>query len=158
MGEVSVLKDFLRTLRGQATLFGVTALLAVGLAAFLSTQTAFFARYVQEKPPEASMEDGRVAELLETGPQELTNERREGIYSLWLAGTDPSPTAVEHLGRTWFLARAERTLLAGTVAQRRRAVVLLHLGAPEDADAVVERARIQVRRVGPDEAIAALEE
>lgn len=152
------LKDFLRTLRGQGALFGVTALLAVGLAVFLSTQTAFFARYVREKPPEASMEDGRVAAALQTGPQELTNERREGIYSLWLSGTEPTPTAVEHLGRAWFLARAERTLLAGTVEQRRRAVVMLRTGTPEDAEAVVARALIQVRRVGPDEAIAALEE
>lgn len=124
---------YLRTLRGQLALFGLTTLGALTFAMFLASQTAFFQSFVRESqfsidPATIKQIDSHLEKLMGKETISLTEDQRERVYRMWLFGTDemqPDSSSLQRFASIapgWFDKRIERTLVAGNLAQRKRAV------------------------------------
>jgi hypothetical protein len=149
----------LRSPKGQLRLLVGTLLAAAVFAAGLGTRGTFFEGYVREKYGEPLASEAQAAASLVAGEGAAAPERLELAYRHWMRGEGGAPLA-RALGRRaegWTVARVERTLVAGTVEQRRRSVALLVEGEVAAGREPVARILERTRRMGPSEVVADLE-
>lgn len=149
-------RAYLKTPAGQLALLGGTFAAALVLACAIATQRGFFERYVRETyapPAERVRAIGRALEgadanrrLAELGPAD-----REALYEAWMQDDEGwpavAPARLVGADPDLFLARARRTLVCGSGAQRRRAARFLiesgHAAAREAVAEALGRARRQ---------------
>lgn len=144
----------LRTPRGMGWLFGITLVLALGLAVVMANTRWFFERYVREKYPAPSARALELVVRIRTGtPGPRIAERLQPYcaeaYSAWM-----TVERGERGERDEALARVivasdpgqiasllEKTFVAGSQAQKLRAAHLAQLGARAELVPVLQWAR-----------------
>jgi hypothetical protein len=149
----------LRSLPGQLSLFGIAFAGAVVLAvAAVCLRGRIFEPFIREKYP--AVDEALEARLCRLACDALDDEeareelrrlekQREALYGAWIErpDLDPSGRFARLFGGVhspWLLARLEQTLVAGNVAQRRRAQTWLKYLPEEmagEARALAEFAR-----------------
>jgi len=151
-------KKKLRSPLGQVQLLGATLLGATIFAGFLATQQGWFESWIREKPPVTSAATERLANDIEAGKElPIDVADLEKLYGMWLVA-DALPTAKVAMVLTtddpdWFHDRVERTLLAGTPAQRIRALELIQTSRDPELIPVLERSLARYQTIGPEEVI-----
>ncbi|TNE85996.1 MAG: hypothetical protein EP330_23970 [Deltaproteobacteria bacterium] len=155
---MSAWKQRLRSPRGQVQLMAATLLGAAVFAGALGTQQAFFERYIVEKPPPVEAATRRLATRLDGGERvDLDSADRTRLYELWLQEPGSAGAGVaQALGEAsdWLCARVERSLVAGSTAQRLAAIDLAQRA--EQCTPVLDAARERARAMGPAEVLDAL--
>jgi hypothetical protein len=126
----------LRTLRGQAWLFGATLVVAVGLAGVAASQRAFFERHVLEKYPAVSATAADLARRIERGDRVDADLRattpvvRADLYGEWMQrpaadARQRTPATLMTLDPAFYRERVEMTLAGGSADQRARALLFV---------------------------------
>ena len=153
-------RDFIRSIRGQLTLLGLTYLGAVGLAVVaLFFRTSFFEFHVRERYPEPS---ARMLAMIERGGrtsaaedaetvERLSTEEREAVYGAWISDPAIDPTGQVAVRVLWrnpdeIMRRLRITAVVGNLAQRRRALELLSYAMPEARDEAIALCRFLAAR------------
>jgi hypothetical protein len=148
---------FLRTLQGQAALFGLTTVLAIVLGAVLATQTGFFESYVVQKYAEPTVSEAGVADAAANGTTPLSDEIEDSVYASWMLATElPDLSALSDDDVDRVRELVVRTVVSGTPEQRAKAVRLWRQARPQED--VLEQARAYARRLGRDDVLDALAE
>jgi hypothetical protein len=151
-------RDFIRSIRGQLVLLGLTYTGAVALAVLaLCFRSRFFEYHIRESYPEPS---ARVLEMVEqaarasgnaTAPERLSNEESAAVYGAWISDPAVDPTGQSALRLFWTnpddtIRRLRITLVTGNVAQRMRALELLRFAKPEVHDEAIVLCRYLAER------------
>jgi hypothetical protein len=147
---------FLRTLQGQAALFGLTTVLAIVLGGVLATQTTYFESYVVQKYAEPTVSEAAVAAAVVAGTEPLTDAIEDSVYATWMQASgavDLGALSDEDVDRV--RALVVRTVVSGTPEQRVTAVRLWRQVGSQDA--VLNEARAYARRLGRDDVLDALD-
>ncbi len=156
-------RERLRTPVGQLQLLGGTLAAASVFAVGVGTQTWWFSGYVREKYPEPAPEHLRLAARIAAGETPRAHpEELDGVYYLWMRRGPPEPTERLAVGlaatdSAWLCARVERTLVAGTLEQRRRSLELLAASGAGCAAHSLAWARGRIERLGPAELLTDLD-
>jgi hypothetical protein len=147
---------FLRTLQGQAALFGLTTVLAIVLGGVLATQTLFFEGYVVQKYAEPTVSEAAVATAVAAGTATLTDDIEDSVYATWMqTSVPPDLTALSDDDAERVRALVVRTVVSGTPEQRATAVRLWRQARPQDD--VLAEARAYARRLGREDVLSALD-
>jgi hypothetical protein len=147
---------FLRTLQGQAALFGLTTVLAIVLGGVLATQTTYFESYVVQKYAEPTVSEAAVAAAVVAGTEPLTDAIEDSVYATWMQASgavDLGALSDEDVDRV--RALVVRTVVSGTPEQRVTAVRLWRQVGSQDL--VLDEARAYARRLGRDDVLDALD-
>jgi len=146
---------FLRTLRGQATLFGVTTLLAILLAVFLAGLTGWFEGHVVQKYTEPTVSVQSRADAIASGSVGLTAEEADDVYAAWMSASDqPDVSGLDEASRARVRRLVVRSMVSGSPEQRARAVALWETVDP--GDGLREEARAYAERLGRQDVLDAL--
>jgi len=155
-------KRELRTLKGQLLLLGAMFAGSVALAVLIAAERPFFEKFIEEKYGQLpanikTMADGAA----ESGKIDaeafgrLTAEERLLLYDDWMTRPDPppprTPAALVAADQGLYLARAERSLVGGSVNQKTRALKFLELAGAREAIPLLRKARLwSIKRRTPD--------
>ena len=145
---------FLRTLQGQAALFALTSVLAVLLAGFLATQTAFFEGYVVQKFPEPTLSDARLAQEVLSGQATLDDTTAEPVYAVWMT-QGASLSSLSDKDAALIRRLVLRTLVSGSPEQRETALGLWRSARPTDD--LRPEALAYARRLGREDVVGVLQ-
>ncbi len=147
---------FLRTLQGQAALFGLTTFLAIVLGAAIATQPHFFESYVVQKYAEPTVSEAAVAAAVAAGTEPLTDDIEDSVYATWMLASElPDLTALSDDDSVRVRSLVMRTVVSGTPEQRATAVRLWRQARPQDD--VLEQARAYAERLGRTDVLDALD-
>ncbi|MGC4121222.1 MAG: hypothetical protein QM765_42925 [Myxococcales bacterium] len=128
------LHRWLRTPRGLLELLAITFAVAALLAGVAAWQRPFFERYVREKYPPPSATTEALAKRIEAGQVSESEARGlpattwAALYQLWVQAASPEqaypslPRVMAEQAPSATSTLAERTLVAGTLAQQELAV------------------------------------
>lgn len=139
-------KKNLRTIRGQLTLIAGLLLGGIVLAAAIATQRRLFESWVTEKYAPVPDHAKRTIET----DGDLRTVDKSTLYDAWMTeerfATEALAAKLREIDAPYYLQRARRTLVAGNLEQRTRAVRFLgHLGHA-DAVPLLERAALKAER------------
>ncbi len=147
---------FVRTLQGQAALFGLTTALAIVLGGVLATQTAYFESYVVQKYAEPTVSEAAAATAIAAGTAPLTVDVEDSVYATWMQASElPDLAALSDDDADRVRALVVRTVVSGTPMQRATAVRLWRQARPQDD--VLDEARAYARRLGREDVLSALD-
>ncbi len=124
------LVEWIRRPTGQLWLFGATFALAIVAAIVLASARPFFAGLMREEYGAASSVDSGIVERFVTDRDWTpTAEDLEPLYRHWMRGDgkhlEEVALRLADEDPEWLVARLERTLVAGSAGQRRRALLLV---------------------------------
>jgi hypothetical protein len=153
-------RDFIRSIRGQLALLGVTYIGAAGLAVVaLIFRTSFFEYHVRERYPEPS---ARILAMIERGGrasasddadalERLSASELDAAYGAWISDPAADPTGQTAVRVLWgnpdaLIRRLRMTAVAGNLEQRRRALALLSYAKPEARDEAIALCRFLAER------------
>jgi hypothetical protein len=146
-------RDFIRSIRGQLALLGLTYAGAVALAVVaLFFRTGFFEYHVRESYPEPSsriletIEEAARASGVAAAPERLNELERTTVYGAWINDPAIDPTGRAALRLLWTnpddtIRRLRITFVTGNLAQRTRGLELLPHAKPEVHDQAIALCR-----------------
>ncbi|MDT4895628.1 MAG: hypothetical protein QOH25_705 [Acidobacteriota bacterium] len=144
-------KQELRTLKGQLLLLGMMFAGSVVLAVFVALQRGFFEKFIEEKYAQLPANLKPLADAAAEGKldgeafNKLSQAERLILYDDWMTRPSPPPVHTPSLlvavDSRLYLARAERTIVSGSVEQKMRALKFLELAGSRDAIPILRKAR-----------------
>jgi hypothetical protein len=151
-------RDFIRSIRGQLSLLGLTYTGAVALAVLaLCFRSRFFEYHARESYPEPSarivemIEQAARAPVLAQASERHSEEERAAVYGAWMSDRAVDPTGQAALRLFWTnpddtIRRLRITFVTGNLAQRMRALELLRFAKREVHDEAIALGRYLAER------------
>jgi hypothetical protein len=135
-----ITRTWLRSPAGQLILVAVTFAVAVIIAVVMAANRGFFEKYIHENYPEPSAATISLLERLEPGAAEEEKEElpglnlqvRESLYQAWMWNQEAeryryAPRVLMQMYPIYFRQRIERTLAAGNLEQKGKALEFIRL-------------------------------
>lgn len=140
---------------------------SLALAAFIAAERGFFEKFVEEKytalPASLKPLADAAAEnrIDKEAFARLSREERLILYDDWMARAETlerTPASLVQADAALYLARAERSIVAGRAEQKMRAVKFLELAGSRDALPILRKARAWSVRRGETNLTAKIDE